>query len=133
MQPKQRRETVMPVLPSVLYSTALASQRIGPQLEFHDFALCTLTAFYVPDEVRPIVGVERAALPSDIGIVDAAVHPARVESKRIRNAEIRPLLGLRVERNQRIGIGSCSKGRVRAQSYYVVLIHPVVVMEIGGN
>src|SRR5687768_13212674 len=67
-----------------------ACQRIGPHLELHQLALGPLAAFDVPHEVRAVVGVERAALPAAVGVVDAAVEPAGVEAERIRNAQRHP-------------------------------------------
>src|SRR4030095_6451024 len=50
-------------------------ERIGAKLEFDQFALGALSPFDVPDEVGPVVRVERATLPTSRRIVDAAVHP----------------------------------------------------------
>src|ERR1019366_7782784 len=83
---------------------ALFRQRIGSDLELHDLALGPLAALNVPDKVRPVVGVQGTALPAAVGIVDAAIHTARIEAERIRDAEIGPLIGLRVQRDQSIRV-----------------------------
>src|SRR5262245_25034161 len=75
----------------------LSGQRVGTHLELHEFSLRALPSLDVPHEVRAVVGVERAPFPTCIRIVDASVEPARVEAERIRHAQRRPLLRLRIE------------------------------------
>jgi hypothetical protein len=70
----------------------------------------------VPDEVSSVVGVERAAFPAGFRIVYSAVHAARVETKRIWDAQIRPSSSSRVQRQQRIRVGASGEGRVRTES-----------------
>ena len=84
----------------------LASQRIRADLELHDLALGTLAAFDVPHEVCAVVGVQRTALPPSVRIIDASVQTAAVEAQRIRNAERGPLLRRRIQRQQRVAVGT---------------------------
>src|SRR4029450_10856017 len=58
---------------TALVRRLLSRQRIGTNLELDDLALGPFAALDVPDEVRAVVRVQRAAFPSGIGIVDAAV------------------------------------------------------------
>src|SRR5207247_9665766 len=51
-------------------------ERIRPNLEMRDLALCAFAAFDVPDEMSAVVGPQSAAFPSGVGIVDAAIHTA---------------------------------------------------------
>ena len=64
----------------------LVSQRIGTDLELHDLAFSSFSAFDMPDEMRSVVGVERSPFPARIRIVDPPVHAARVKAERIRDA-----------------------------------------------
>src|SRR5262249_12527658 len=57
------------------YSARSSSQRIRADLELCDLAFRALAAFDVPDEVRAVIRVQRAALPSGVRVIDAAVHP----------------------------------------------------------
>src|SRR5262245_18671240 len=61
-----------------LYRTLdrLTCERVGPDLELRDLALRAFAALDVPDEVRPVIRVQRATLPAGAGVVDPAVHPA---------------------------------------------------------
>src|SRR5437588_7008124 len=65
-------------------------QRIGPQLEAHDFGSRALAAFDVERgavaEGRP----QAASLPAAGGIVDAAVHPFGVVAHGIGDTQIDP-------------------------------------------
>src|SRR5439155_12910900 len=70
---------------------------------------------------------------SAVRIVDASVHAAGVEPERIGYAQLGPLFGLRVQRQQCIGIGPGGKRRIGSESRYVVLIDPVVIVEVGRN
>src|SRR6516164_2141090 len=100
-QKHQGQATGLMACPQCLSKQRLASQRIGPDLELHNLALCAFAALDVPHEVRAIVGVERTDLPARVRIVDTAIHSSRVESERIGDAEVGPLSGLGVQRNER--------------------------------
>src|SRR5215831_1384740 len=100
----------------------------------NDLPFGTLSAFDVPDEVRTVVGPETTSLPvCRIGIVDTSVHTARIETERIRNAEMDPRIVLSIEREQRIRIRSCRERRILAQSRNVLLVHPIEILEVGRN
>src|SRR4051794_38386894 len=94
----------------------LTRQGIRPDLEVHDFALGPFPAFDVPYEVGAVIRPEPSAFPSAVRVVDAAVHAARIEAERIGNAELDPFFRLRVERQQRIRIGSRRERRVRTEA-----------------
>src|SRR5262249_15180915 len=113
---------------------SLSSQWIRSHLEMNDLPLGTLSAFDVPDEVRTVVGPETTSLPvCRIGIVDTSIHTARIETERIRNAEMDPRIVLSIEREQRIRIRSCREWRILAQSRNVLLVHPIEVLEVRRN
>src|SRR6185436_13375397 len=80
------------------------SERVRPDLELDDLSFRALPALDVPDEVRAVVRVQATPLPSGAGIVDAAVHAARVEAEGIRHPQRDPLARLRIQREQRVGI-----------------------------
>src|SRR5215467_7595481 len=111
----------------------LSCERIRPDLELDDLPLRALAAFDVPDEVRAVVRVERAALPSCARVVDAPVHPARIEAERVRNAQFGPVARPRIQCEQRVGVRSGGERCVGAEAGDVVLIHPVVIVEVSGD
>src|SRR5215467_6132223 len=74
--------------------TSLTGQRVRPDLEFHDLALRAFSTFDMPDEMRAVVCPQRPAFPPGIGIVDAAIHAARVKAERIGNPQRNPVLRL---------------------------------------
>src|SRR6185295_13720822 len=79
-----------------IFAPPLSRQRIRSQLKVHHFPLGALAAFDMPDEVGAVVRPQPATLPTRARIVDPAIHPARIESERIRNAQRGPLFRLRV-------------------------------------
>src|SRR5262245_22515271 len=128
------RFSVPPVNPFPPYPPlSLAREWIRPHLELHELALGPLTAFDVPHEVRAVVGVERATFPAGLWIVDAAVEPARIEPQWIRHAQSRPLLRLRIENQEGIGVRSGRDRFVLTHAERVVLVDPVEVVEVGGD
>src|SRR5215468_425225 len=71
-----------------------------------------------------------AALPTGVRIVDATVHPLRVEAEWIRNAEDDPLAVL--EREQGLGRVAGVDRRVLAESQRVELIDPCEIARLGA-
>src|SRR5688572_12833058 len=69
----------------------LPRQRIRPQLEMQHLAGGALAGFSVERRARREGGPQPFAFPARVGIVDAAVHPFRVEPERIGNAQHDPL------------------------------------------
>src|SRR5688572_23047982 len=82
---------------AALIEPSLPRQRIRTHLELDELALRPHAAFDVPHVVRAVVGVESAALPAGARVVDAAVHPARIEPERVRHAHRHPLARLRIQ------------------------------------
>ena len=74
-----------------------------------------------------------AALPSGVGIVDAAIHVAGVEIQRIRHAHGDELFCLGQKRDQRIRARSVHDRHVLAQAQGVVAVHPVVIEVVRRN
>src|SRR5689334_5320360 len=112
-------------------STALlVRQRIGPQLKVHHLARRALAGLHVPGRACAHRGPEAAALPAGVRIVDAAVHPLRVEAHRIRNAHHDELAVL--QREQRFRFVARVDRRVGAESERVELIDPGVVAALGA-
>src|SRR5437016_4057754 len=70
------------------------------------------------------------ALPAGFGIVDAAVHPFGVETRRIRHAEHHPLAVL--QREQTFGCVAGVDRDVGAESKRVVPVDPGVVAGLGA-
>ena len=75
-------------------------------------------------------GPHAAALPSAFRIVDAPVHPLRVEAERVRHAHHDPLAVLEREQSFRQVAGV--DRRVRAEAERVELIDPRVVAALGA-
>ena len=123
----------MNFVPFCGYSSSLPRQRIRPNLEVHDLAFSALSAFDMPHEVGTVIRPEPAAFPAGVRIVDAPVHTARIESEGIRNAQLDPLICLRIERQHRVGIGSGGERSIFSESRYVVLIHPIVIVKVRRN
>src|SRR5690606_31114596 len=91
----------------------------------------TLATFGVPHEVGTVIGVQGTSLPAQVRVVDTTVETALVEAQRIGNAQVGPLAGFRIQRNQRIRVRTGQDRRVLAEADDVVLIHPAEVVEVG--
>src|SRR5215475_4566628 len=106
-------------------------QRIGTELELHDFWFRPFAAF---DMIGRSAGVGRphsSALPARFRIVDAPVHTFGVETHGIGDAKGDELS---VHQDfQRIGKIPRGERHVLAQSEDVVLIHPRVIAGLGAT
>src|SRR5206468_5493875 len=79
--------SIMPRAPSV-GAGSLARERVRTQLELHDLARRPLAAFHVEGCARTDGRPQAAPLPAGIRVVDASVHPLRVEAERVRYPQI---------------------------------------------
>src|SRR5207249_10339920 len=70
---------------------SLLRQRIRPQLEVHHLAGRSLPRFHVERRASADRRVHSSALPPCLRIVDPAVHPLGIETRRIRHAQHDPL------------------------------------------
>src|SRR5581483_9133402 len=61
-------------------------QRIGPELDVRDLRPRAFAAFHVEGRAGRRRRPQALAFPAAVRIVDAAVHPFRVEAQRIRDA-----------------------------------------------
>src|SRR5690554_6945566 len=93
-----------------------ARERVWPDLELDELAEGALAALGMPDEVRAVVRVERAALPTRFGVVDTAVQATVVEAERVRHTQRRPAAVLRVQHEQGVGVRARRDRRVRAEA-----------------
>src|SRR5438034_9815632 len=114
-------------------SSRSARQRVRSNLKVQKLPPGPLPPFDVPHEVRPVIRPDSTSFPAGVRIVDAAVEPARVEAEWIRDVQRDPLLRLRIQDEQRIGVRSGGHRHVLAETERVVLIDPVVIMKFGGN
>src|SRR5687768_11882748 len=65
-------------------------ERVGSKLELHHLARRPLAPLHVERRAGADGGPETTALPSAVGIVDAAVQPFRVVAQRVGDAEDDP-------------------------------------------
>src|SRR5580765_8132746 len=86
-----------------------------------------LTTLGVPQRPASIVGPDAPALPAGIHVVNPSVHSAFVESHWIWNPHDDPRFGRRVERHQRIGVGTCDNRHVGSEPEGIEAIDEIVV------
>src|SRR5205823_13931342 len=79
--------SIMPRAPSV-GAGSLARERVRTQLELHDLARRPLAAFHVEGCARTDGRPQASAFPAGGWVVDAPVHPLRVEAEWVRHAQI---------------------------------------------
>src|ERR1051325_9398054 len=77
-------------------------ERIWPHLKVQNLARSSLPAFHMEGGTRADRGPEAASLPATVGVVDASVHPFRVEAVGIRHAHHHPLAVLEGEQRFRL-------------------------------
>src|SRR5215831_9472891 len=75
----------------------LPSERIRAELEVDHFARRPLSSFHMERRARAHGRPEPAPLPPRARVIDAAVHPLRVETDRVGHAEDHPLAVLERE------------------------------------
>src|SRR5438067_12316450 len=81
--------------------SSLFCQWIRTQLEVHHFARGPFACLHVKRRSRAHGGPESLTFPSSLRIIDAAVHPLRIEARRIRHAQHDPLAILQHEQTLR--------------------------------
>src|SRR5688572_16383354 len=89
-----RRSKLCPAPPVIEFPQALGPgpgasfrERIRPDLELHQLARRSLAAFDVKRRARRVGAPDAFPLPSRLHIVNAPVHPFRVKTHRVWNAE----------------------------------------------
>src|SRR5258705_269500 len=105
-------------------------ERVGPHLEVHYFTRSSLAGLHVKWRAGADRRVEPAPFPARFRIVDAAVHPFRVETDRIGNAEHDPLAVLEDEQSFR-RVARVDRN-VLAEAERVVPVDPRVVARFGA-
>jgi hypothetical protein len=82
------------------------------------------TALDVPDHILAIVGIQPAAFPAGIRIVDPPVHAAAEKAERVRYPHDQPAtIGPKCE--QRIGIGAVGDWHVQSEPERIEAIDEV--------
>src|SRR5687768_9540722 len=110
-------------------STCLLRQGVWPNLELHYLTCRPLAALHVERRPRADGGPEPSPLPALRRVVDAAVHPLRVEPERVGYAHRHPVPAAERQQSFR-GVARVNR-RVRAESRSVELIDPRVVAALG--
>src|SRR3954452_24702441 len=106
-------------------NSKLLSERVGTQLKAHHLAGRSLAGFHVERRSRADGRVQAAPLPSRFRVVDAAVHPFRVEADRVRDAQHHPLPVF--QREQPFGCVARVDWRVLAEAERIMPVHPRVI------
>src|SRR5262252_5170048 len=91
-----------------------------------------LAALDVPRRARSVRGPKALALPTSLGIIDAAIQALRKEAHGVGNPHHEPVASLRIERLERIVVVCSGDRNVVAHSERVVLVDPVVVVRVGA-
>src|SRR5437667_1959870 len=105
-------------------------ERIGTKLELHDLARRSLAALDMEGRSGAVGRPQSLALPASIRIVDAPIHPLRVEAHGIRDAK-GDELPVHEGQQRLVGVTG-GDGHVRTQAERIVLIDPGVIGGLGA-
>src|ERR1700676_5566667 len=111
--------------PKPVLLTPLIRERIGPKLNMIDRTDSGFGEFW---QVRAISGPNSAALPTRLGVINAAVKTTRVKRHRVGHPEYGKRFLLRIEDQHRIRSCPGNDDSIFAESQRIELIYP---QEIG--
>src|ERR1700733_4898303 len=115
----------IPGPPFFASSMASMGKRIWTKLHVIDVRYASL--FDELGRIKRVVDPQSPAFPAGVRVINPAIHPASEQAHRIRNADNGPLLGCRMEGQQRVGIRAGDNRGVLTHSENIELIHTKTV------